>query len=767
MIDSIEVTNWKTHKSTKLEFQKGVNVLVGVMGSGKSSILDAISFALFGTFPILNSKRTSLSNLITSRPTIEKESEVSLSFTVDGETYGVTRRISQQGSTAKVTKNGAYLQAQPTKVTEEIANVLKIDYDTFSRVIYAEQNELDYFLNLNKGERKRVVDHMLGLDTFATAEENATSLINRLKDTIGSEEEMLARIDIKELREQTTSLKSQLHSLESEQKKMKEAYLQSRSAFDESKQKLESARKEIEKRNAITKKITELDGMINTWEKEVKKIEAEHIDEKGLDEAKDRLDKEYAELEKRINDSRKEETRLSKELSAKETEKKMHKRDIDEREKLKKELGSDSEDKIRDKIKEAIALQKAENDHLAASKTRIEELEKVSRDLEGHVGKCPVCERELDETHRKGLLEERKSAISKLKDEIKVHSRKSEELASELEAFNKSYMNVHSKNETIRKYSGLDSIVEQLEKECKRLVPEIENARSAIKDMEGKQKVTADKLNLANQHIKTVERKRGYESEISKAKKLVEDKHGELSGIKINENSMGQLEEEFGRHSKLVGELDSRIKESEKYFSSLKSQHDDKQKQIDSYEATSKRIEKKQGIVSNLNKFKTVLQETETTLRKKLSLSINNLMEELWMQLYPYSDYQSIRLTPKADDYLLEIRTQDGDDNESWMQVDGTASGGERSIACLTLRVALAMVVVPNLRWLILDEPTHNIDANGISQLVEVLGGPLPNFVEQIFIITHEESMKQIQNAKTFILERDKSINSSTNVSAL
>ena len=44
------------------------------------------------------------------------------------------------------------------------------------------------------------------------------------------------------------------------------------------------------------------------------------------------------------------------------------------------------------------------------------------------------------------------------------------------------------------------------------------------------------------------------------------------------------------------------------------------------------------------------------------------------------------------------------------------ASGGERSIACLAMRIAMAMVIVPNLRWLILDEPTHNIDEQGISK---------------------------------------------------
>ncbi|MBT7241389.1 MAG: AAA family ATPase, partial [Candidatus Diapherotrites archaeon] len=39
MIEKLELTNWRTHKESSLEFGKGTNVIVGVMGSGKSSLV--------------------------------------------------------------------------------------------------------------------------------------------------------------------------------------------------------------------------------------------------------------------------------------------------------------------------------------------------------------------------------------------------------------------------------------------------------------------------------------------------------------------------------------------------------------------------------------------------------------------------------------------------------------------------------------------------------------------------------------------------------
>ena len=48
MITSIELGDFLSHSETKLEFENGVTVFVGHNGAGKSSIIDALTFALFG-----------------------------------------------------------------------------------------------------------------------------------------------------------------------------------------------------------------------------------------------------------------------------------------------------------------------------------------------------------------------------------------------------------------------------------------------------------------------------------------------------------------------------------------------------------------------------------------------------------------------------------------------------------------------------------------------------------------------------------------------
>ena len=55
-----------------------------------------------------------------------------------------------------------------------------------------------------------------------------------------------------------------------------------------------------------------------------------------------------------------------------------------------------------------------------------------------------------------------------------------------------------------------------------------------------------------------------------------------------------------------------------------------------------------------------------------------------------------------------------------------------------------------------LDEPTHNLDKQGVRELARVLKNHLPQLVEQVFIITHDEELEQAASGKLYKLERKK-----------
>src|SRR3989338_4467835 len=131
MIKRVTLENWRTHAKSVFEFENGTNVLVGAMGSGKSSIMDALCFALFGTFPALLNKRVSLEEIITSKPNKEGFAKVQLEFEYAGKSFAVERTIKRKGTNeAKILCNGKLLAGpKATDVTKAVENALEINYN--------------------------------------------------------------------------------------------------------------------------------------------------------------------------------------------------------------------------------------------------------------------------------------------------------------------------------------------------------------------------------------------------------------------------------------------------------------------------------------------------------------------------------------------------------------------------------------------------------------------------------------------------------------
>jgi len=156
--------------------------------------------------------------------------------------------------------------------------------------------------------------------------------------------------------------------------------------------------------------------------------------------------------------------------------------------------------------------------------------------------------------------------------------------------------------------------------------------------------------------------------------------------------------------------------------------------------------------IEELQLFSNAVVGTQYALREELIDAVNQALSEVWTAVYPYSDYSVIKLQPSESDYELVFKI-----NDEFVSVDGIASGGERALACLALRVAFAMVLTPNLSWLILDEPTHNLDEEAVKTLAETLREHIPRIVEQTFVITHEENMKEAASGRMFRIRRKES----------
>jgi DNA repair exonuclease SbcCD ATPase subunit len=157
--------------------------------------------------------------------------------------------------------------------------------------------------------------------------------------------------------------------------------------------------------------------------------------------------------------------------------------------------------------------------------------------------------------------------------------------------------------------------------------------------------------------------------------------------------------------------------------------------------------------IDSLGILASVLESAQAQLRSEFTDTVNAALTDSWLKIYPYRDYSDLKLdVDESGDYTLKLKRRDGE----WVGVEGITSGGERSCACLALRIALSLVLTQNLSWLVLDEPTHNIDRQGIRELARTLREHLPKIVEQIFIITHEEELESAASGYLYRFERKK-----------
>jgi len=152
------------------------NGCIGVFGhneSGKSSILEAIEFGLFGL------TRRTKEDLITWG---KNNLNVSLGFSSGKKQYLIERTLNRKGShKAKFSQleNGHVLENTVvntvTAVEQQIEDVLGMDKNSYSNLIYIRQKELDALKDLQKHDRVKLINKVMGIEAFDSAAEKVLS----------------------------------------------------------------------------------------------------------------------------------------------------------------------------------------------------------------------------------------------------------------------------------------------------------------------------------------------------------------------------------------------------------------------------------------------------------------------------------------------------------------------------------------------------------------------------------------------------------------
>jgi len=189
MLTEIELGNFLSHYNTKLPFDKGVTVFVGHNGAGKSSVIDGITFALFGQHT-----RNSNKGLIRRGA---NQGYAKVDFTISGRAFEAVRKIDSKGTLAAQffeKKDGALvpLAAGERKqfgesMTKEIESLIGMDFDKLKIASIVRQGELNSIIDADPRKFKELVNAIIGIDKLDTAFGSMKDIIENFRDSIRKE----------------------------------------------------------------------------------------------------------------------------------------------------------------------------------------------------------------------------------------------------------------------------------------------------------------------------------------------------------------------------------------------------------------------------------------------------------------------------------------------------------------------------------------------------------------------------------------------------
>ena len=780
ILTSLHMENYKKYQDYTLEFAEGLTGIIGRNGSGKSTIFDAITFALYGD--VRGEKET-----IRNAKAGEKEPViVTLVFEIEGKEYKVVREMRGKSLTAKahLYDGDDRLIAESAKgVTSEVIKLIGMNKEAFMHTVFASQKELTALSGLKNEERKKIIRKLLGLEKIDKIETDIKMKLRVLKNEIEAVSGvLLSEEDVKQFEEEKERQAKVLESLQKEVAEIEKK-------FKAKSRELEVQDKVLKTLQKLKDEFTKLGSDLALLKKGLENQKANLLKGQGRlkvlqlkatqYEKEKPLISEYKALEVTIGNLQKQKELflkkegLEREQAALRTQ---YKQDEKEILTLKKKLEAKPQ-LLKEQTKQNELLQASANrlTKIESEETRLkQEIAKYNGQIEhtnkqvaniesiGKGSNCPTCTRPL--------LDEYDNVIASLKATIvKLHN---DEIAKR-EAKLKTIVEAKGKEQEIK--TKLEQLLQKLSGDVR--VLEADERTLSLKEEEFK-KITERGLSnkQALEVLKDVKYDEKAHSEAREKKQKLEPKYKELLGLetliaqipaleselKGIEASIVKSQEGIKKQEKAIAEHSYDAKEhqhQEKLYdevlkakSAIQSELSDKKVQtqkvmgeintlkskLSRNEAQKKQLQTKLDDKNDYDKLKAFMGEFKNKINSQISPRISQLASEMYAAI-TRGKYQLIEVSDEFDFFIYD---------------DGVRypierfSGGEVDLANLVLRIAISKTLSElsgsgGVGFLAFDEVFGSQDEERRFEIMEAFH-TIKEQYRQIFLISHESEIKEM-----------------------
>ena len=180
-----KIIRWKNFLSTGNQFtevdftKNSTNLIIGTNGAGKSTVLDALTFSLFGK-PFRKINKPQLINTIN-----EKDCRVEVEFTIGTTEWKVVRGI--KPAVFEIYKNGAALDQSSAALDQQKwleQNVLKMNYKSFTQIVILGSSTFVPFMQLPAAHRREVIEDLLDIKIFSSMNMIIKDKIRQIREEV-------------------------------------------------------------------------------------------------------------------------------------------------------------------------------------------------------------------------------------------------------------------------------------------------------------------------------------------------------------------------------------------------------------------------------------------------------------------------------------------------------------------------------------------------------------------------------------------------------
>ena len=351
-----------------------------------------------------------------------------------------------------------------------------------------------------------------------------------------------------------------------------------------------------------------------------------------------------------------------------------------------------------------------------------EEHERVARELSRIEGELEKLGEEKEKLlSRKGRLEEARERLSKIEGEL---GKLLEELGAP------------------RDPGALESMIEELEAERKRLLPRLEKVREKLlaetgagsleeaRERIGEAAKLLPGLEEAARKLEVVRSElEGLRAEEAELEEKIRGLRAEAERLKSAVEGLGELEAEEARLQKLIRENMERAAGNKARAEEARREAERLQAELEAARVVRRRMEAAYTV-------REMLEHLQSALMKRAVDSLNNAMNDV---LESFNlDYKAVDLRLDKDRVTVELIHRIHGPGVGV----GQLSGGEKTALALAYVLGLQRILNVGLDFLALDEPTSELDQERRSVLLDVLGQTTGGgAVSQLLVVTHHEEI--------------------------